>query len=357
MWDFSWLERRAPGGGYEDWDQALAELAERGYDAVRIDAFPHLIAHGPTRAWHLTPVWSQERWGSTEPISVTVLPDLVRFIERCQEHRVVVALSSWFRQDRLETRLRIRTPQDLVEIWRMTLAVLEKAGVLDAIVWVDLCNEFPLEMWAPFVDREEAVRDRSMGLRPGGRWMKEAIAGLRASYPQLTLTFSFDAEDDRWPGPDLAFLDLLELHIWMAQWSDFYARVGYVFDLFGPSGYDALAARGEAVYRSDPDRWLSGLREGIAGAAAWSRQLGRPLATTEGWGVINFRDDPRLDWGWVKELCDVGVSEALRTERWVALCTSNFCGPQFSGMWDDVAWHRRLTDRIHSAHIAPFDSS
>ncbi len=38
MWDFSWLERRWPGAGYEDWDQALDELAERGYDAVRIDA-------------------------------------------------------------------------------------------------------------------------------------------------------------------------------------------------------------------------------------------------------------------------------------------------------------------------------
>ena len=26
MWDFSWLERRWPGAGYEDWDVALDEL-------------------------------------------------------------------------------------------------------------------------------------------------------------------------------------------------------------------------------------------------------------------------------------------------------------------------------------------
>ena len=44
MWDFSWLERRWPGAGYEDWDRALDELQERGYDAVRIDAYPHLVA-------------------------------------------------------------------------------------------------------------------------------------------------------------------------------------------------------------------------------------------------------------------------------------------------------------------------
>ncbi|MFN5560701.1 MAG: cellulase-like family protein, partial [Opitutaceae bacterium] len=36
MWDFSWLERRWPGAGYEDWDIAVGELADRGYDAVRI---------------------------------------------------------------------------------------------------------------------------------------------------------------------------------------------------------------------------------------------------------------------------------------------------------------------------------
>jgi len=31
--------------------------------------------------------------------------------------------------------------------------------------------------------------------------------------------------------------------------------------------------------------------------------------------------------------------------------TSNFCGPQFAGMWRDVAWHHRLTDVIHQGPI------
>src|ERR1700709_2850137 len=59
MWDFSWLERRWPGGGYENWNRALDELVERGYNAVRIDAFPHLVSAGPRRAWELVPVWTQ----------------------------------------------------------------------------------------------------------------------------------------------------------------------------------------------------------------------------------------------------------------------------------------------------------
>jgi hypothetical protein len=63
MWDFSWLERRWIGGGFEDWGRALDELRERGYDAVRIDAFPHLLAADPDREWDLVPVWTEHDWG------------------------------------------------------------------------------------------------------------------------------------------------------------------------------------------------------------------------------------------------------------------------------------------------------
>ena len=34
------------GAGYVDWDQVLDELSERGYNAIRIDAYPHLILEG-----------------------------------------------------------------------------------------------------------------------------------------------------------------------------------------------------------------------------------------------------------------------------------------------------------------------
>jgi hypothetical protein len=64
MWDFSWLERRWPGAGYEDWDLALDGLALRGYDAVRIDAYPHLVAANANAMWELIPCWNTQDWGS-----------------------------------------------------------------------------------------------------------------------------------------------------------------------------------------------------------------------------------------------------------------------------------------------------
>ncbi|HET8853611.1 MAG TPA: cellulase-like family protein, partial [Ktedonobacteraceae bacterium] len=89
---------------------------------------------------------------------------------------------------------------------------------------------------------------------------------------------------------------------------------------------------------------------------------GKQLITTEGWGVVNYKDWPLLNWEWVKELCEYGVRQASATGLWVAMTTSSFCGPQFVGMWRDKEWHRRLTDVIHSGPMKtppaakPFDS-
>ena len=107
MWDFSWLERRWPGAGYEDWDLALKELKERGYDAVRIDAYPHLIQAGATRTWELLPHWWFQDWGAASRCRVRVQPNLNEFIRRCAAHGICVGLSSWFRQDLANTRMKL----------------------------------------------------------------------------------------------------------------------------------------------------------------------------------------------------------------------------------------------------------
>ena len=62
MWEFSWIERRWDGAGYEDWDRALDELQERGYNAVRIDPFPHLLATDAHKTWTLLPEWNTQLW-------------------------------------------------------------------------------------------------------------------------------------------------------------------------------------------------------------------------------------------------------------------------------------------------------
>ena len=76
MWDFSWLERRWTGAGFEDWDTALSELVARGYDTVRIDPYPHLIHADPEKEWVMTPIWTEHAWGSPRLTKITVTENL-----------------------------------------------------------------------------------------------------------------------------------------------------------------------------------------------------------------------------------------------------------------------------------------
>lgn len=357
MWDFSWLERRWAGAGYEDWDRALDELQERGYDAVRIDAYPHLVATDAAREWTLLPVWDQQVWGSPGVNRVRVQPALNEFIAKCAARGILVGLSTWYRQDEANTRMRITSPAVMAAQWLDTLASIARDGLLGSILWVDLCNEWPGPLWAPFFRNEPPEQTwgawhtaASMG------WMQAALAEVRREHPDLPLCFSFDGmQDEFYALRDLTGFDLIEHHTWMAKENggEFAKLAGYTYGGFDPAGYRNLVAQGEALYQRRPKYWQGLLVRRIASLAAASVRAKKPLVTTECWGVVDYKDWPLLDWGWIKELCELGTLTAAATHRWAALATSNFCGPQFCGMWRDVAWHQRITAKIKSSTIAP----
>jgi hypothetical protein len=148
------------------------------------------------------------------------------------------------------------------------------------------------------------------------------------------------------------FCDFWEPHIWMVMGSDFNKRAGYDFShRFDHAQYENLQLRAEALYRADPDHWRDGLFQVIDRMAEHAQTHGKPLITTECWGIVDYKDAPLLDWGWVKELCALGVEHASTSGCWIANATSNFCGPQFVGMWRDVEWHQRMTTLIKSSPV------
>ena len=342
MWDFSWLERRWPGAGYEEWDQALDELMERGYDAVRIDAYPHLVAAGAEHEWELLPCWNQHDWGSPARCRVRVQPALNEFIARCGQRGLFVGLSTWFREDSPRNLAsQIASPEELGQIWKATLDSIAPE-LRCHLLYVDFCNEFPQHISTPFLP--EGFKRNSP---EGERWMRDSIAPVRRAFPQFSYTFSFATEYDTWREQNIAFLDFLEPHVWMTVFSDYYQQIGYRWETFDPAGYEKIVAKGEALYRATPADWQSRLEHGIDLIADWSRTSGKPLITTECWAVVVFKDWPMLNWDWVKDLNELGVRRAAATGCWAAMATSNFCGPQFKGMWRDIDWHRRLTEVIH----------
>jgi hypothetical protein len=353
MWEFSWLERRWDGAGYEDWDRALDELIERGYDAVRIDPFPHIIGAGAEKEWTLKPFWNTQVWGAPDLIKVRVLPALLEFLGKCRDRKIKVGFSSWFQEDvDGELRKRITGPEVLAKDWVAVIDLVKSAGLLDTILYVDLCNEWPLINWASFfheADGPDWSKPASLD------YMHRAITAVRASYPQLPLLFSFcNEETDQYLKTPLPDFDMFEQHVWMVQQNngEFYRLVNYNYEPFDPKGYTALSLKAEPTYRERPNYWNGLLTARIAKLAQASRQTGKPLATTECWAIVDYKDWPMLHWDWVKDLNAIGVTAAAATGRWLAIATSNFCGPQFVGMWRDVAWHRRMTSIIKSAPIA-----
>ena len=125
------------------------------------------------------------------------------------------------------------------------------------------------------------------------------------------------------------------------------------YERFDPKGYTNLSLKAEDVYRARPQYWQDGLVRAIDDFTKASQKIKLPLITTECWGIVDYKDWPLLKWDWVKDLCAMGTTHAAASGRWLAIATSNFCGPQFAGMWRDVAWHQKLTKIIRGAAIAP----
>jgi hypothetical protein len=353
MWEFSWIERRWPGAGYEDWDQALDELVVRGYNAVRIDPFPHLLASDPHKTWTLWPEWNTQMWGSPDVNRIVLLPALFEFLGKCRERGIVVGLSTWYRKDDADTRMTITGPEVMAANWIKTLDLIAEAGYIDSILYTDLCNEWPGDDWAPFVKPHMTYGDWN---KPASlEYMHKAIALVRAKHPQMPLLFSC-AEDrpENYLEQDLSDFDLLDPHIWMVQQNDgeFYKLAEYGYERFDAKGYTNLSLKSEDVYGARPDYWRNLLVQSIDRHAAALHTMKMPLITTECWGIVDYKDWPLLKWDWVKDLCALGAQRAAWTGQWLAIATSNFCGPQFVGMWRDTAWHQQLTHTIRTAEIA-----
>jgi len=355
MWDFSWLERRWPGAGYEDWDKVLNEITERGYNAVRIDAYPHLIAENPNREYTLLPVWNTQMWGSPDINKVMVQPYLNNFISKCRDRDIKVGLSSWYRQDTDMILMKIDGPEKMAENWIKTLDSIGRDGLLDTILYVDLCNEWPGDLWCPYFKNDPP--EKTWGYWHTTKsldYMKRSIELVKSAYPEFPYCYSFTGgEAELYKEVPLPFFDLLEHHTWMSQLNggEYDKAMGYAYDRFSPDSYKNMVANYEKAYNERKPYWQKLLTDEIRLVSNSARAAGLPLVTTECWGIVDFKDWPLLKWDIIKELGELGVKTSAATGQWLAIATSNFAGPQFVGMWRDVEYHRKLTSIIRNSAV------
>jgi hypothetical protein len=374
MWDFSWLMRRtADEAEYADWDKVLDELAERGYNCIRMDAFPHLVAKGQNgrlvEQFTILPQRDDFMWGNHKPVQIEPRRALVEFIGKAAERGIYVGLSSWYNRDTLDRVNMIQSPQDYARIWLETLDLLNEAGLHDRIVWIDICNEFPVSRWAPGpyteIFRSRRLGDLWMMRNLTKRWdegVKQrvksyfdgAIMPLRERYPDLKYTFSFQAIGSRQIQKiDVGSFDIAEVHIWVSDYMKWMMATGQFMTHIGfpkyPRNVKIHARRMASLYPKHREEYIRMLEARIEFWEEWGRSNNLPLFTTEAWGPINYDDvmpgGTGVEWDWVKDVCEQGVRMASK-RQWKGICTSNFCQPHFEGMWADIGWHKRMTDVI-----------
>ena len=376
MWDFSWLLRRHPAGEFEDWDQVLDELVDRGYNAIRADVFPHLVASRPDgtirESYHFPKGdWKPAMWGNKFSVTARPREGLIEFLRKCRDRGVMVGYSTWFFGPGVDE---ITELDGLVRVWDETLGLIEAHGLLDTCLYVDLLNEYPMfHGFSWFTKQLDSLKDAEAGAlseveREAHQWSpemgdyneaqwayyrwfgSEAIRRLRARRPQLDYGICQTTSGAaRWDAMDHSEYNFLDIHLWAVLHGKLPTDTGYWENIHGLADNDEafpeVSARLRENWRAHKEEIVAWMDVEMGAAAARSRELGVPLGNTEGWGIINWLDHPALGWDIIKEAAEI-AAELGRKHGYLFNCTSNFTHPQFPGYWRDVAWHRRVTGII-----------
>ncbi|HEY8665054.1 MAG TPA: cellulase-like family protein [Tepidisphaeraceae bacterium] len=370
MWDFTWLLRHYPNGAFEDWGRCLDELQERGYDALRIEIFPHLLANDPQGGrqdvYRFTPRhFGFALWGGPWTIDVDIRQGVLDFLSKCQRRGIRLALSSWLPASIPARNTRLEGPAELVRIWDETLTLLAEHDLLQTAVYVDVLNEYPdwhgftwlHAMLATMAEPKPTPLDI-----PGNvynarqktfyrRFMHAVLTELRGRWPAVD--FTADTTDWRQDADmDYSAYSLHDNHLWMVHHREFIRPTGY-WEHIHPANTDAEWAHTFTriserwrEYKSECELWLD---EEYAAMRSLADRWNIPLGSTEGHGAIFWADHPALNWNFIREAGEIAVRLGAK-HRFAFNCTSNFCHPHFVGMWRDIDWHRQMTKIIKSPH-------
>ncbi len=375
MWDYSWILRHHRYAEFEDWDRVLEGLAERGYNAIRIDAMPQFVAADiegqiSNSFRSVKTDWTPSLWGNDYTMTFNPREALLEFLPACQKHGIKVGLASWFLRHGTARRDIFLEEGGLLRSWKETLDFLSDNNLLDNVIYVDVLNEYPnwhgydwfknemnkrSDIQQFILDNPDAnvpppdVNDSTSRANPlqqqfYNEFIRSTITPLKNKYPNLDFFASLDSAMDL-ALIDLSHFDALDYHVW-------FEHSGKI-----PGLNDIRSRKQDVDYNEINDglieywsenknsliKWMDGKISDIANAAAKNNIA---CGNTEGWGPIFWYDHPELDWKWVKESADICVDMALKHDNYKFICTSNFTHPQFKGMWDDIMWHRQITNRI-----------
>lgn len=376
MWDFSWLYGHYEGGPFADFDRATDELAERGFNTVRIETFPLIIGKLDSEGQKVTiPGDPLRNWGPSDiDREHAIAQELVEFMTQVKNKGLHAILSTWnptcnefpdMRIDYAENRDAFRAA------WKRTLDILGSHDLLEPVLFVDLDQEFPF--FSPYAEAlqqagqpqaradagggnlagamEAAGQTPQQALRPYAwtqaqmlfvrQLMTDMLSYFQWEFPGLRFTYSLTAFWKEVRALDLQQMDVLELHTWIHQ-PRFDVRSGFnkLTKDRGEHDYADYQRRIDATMKALRPMLLGTMHNKMALAQEWSREAAAPVVTTESWGPWWHMDHPDLTWRWLREWCAECMQLAARYGFW-GVTPWNYAHPYWEN-WKDVSWYQEV---------------
>ena len=359
MWDFSYLLRRNPAEGYENWDQCLDELAEREYNTVRIDVFPELIlASENGKKEFCFPAIDRPhfRWGNvTDKVTVCPVDQIPEFVEKATNRGLKIILSTWWWGENIG--LAPQTDKEMIEAWKATLRLMDKSGFSDKIAYVDISNEGDISAFSRFMPRADQMPPGSsrhwpyteQQLQWTGRAVDSILSTLQDEFPHYRYTMSFTGADPDMIGRcDFQNMDVLEHHLYLEdrrfhdriRWSD-YSKALCNIGGFGEETFGVFSKRARIAVDKIGPMMAKWLWKKIQKLKLLGEALCVPVTNTESYGPWFMTEHPDVDWSWLKQWSEMGVKMSCEAGLW-GTTTCSYAGPQFKELWADKQWHRRL---------------
>ena len=376
MWDFSWLFMHYKGGAYEDYEKVTDELLERGFNTVRIDAFPLIIGKLENEKQKVTiPGDPLKNWGpSDKDRKHAVIQELLEFMKVTKEKGIYVILSSWGKGAKEYPKIRedYTIRKEFWQAWEKVLDILADHDLLDHVLYVDFDQEFPyFSPFAPELNRLGSVKSNAPGsdaeaMEAAGsvqnsfdklRWnaaqmqfvrnyFNSTLTHFQHKYPQLRFTFSLTSYWKEVRAMKIRSFDVLELHIWLTQSERFNSRVTFssIKKDRGEHDYKDYMARINETMHSVRPMLMKDMYNRLEWTSQWAGEIAAPLVTTEAWGPWWHMDHPDLDWKWLYDWCEESMKAASAFGLW-GVTPWNYSHPYWEN-WQNIEWYQKVNQEF-----------
>lgn len=336
--------------------RVLDEVVERGFNAVAIDPFPHLVA--PRSDGIVI-----DRFELTGEHEVEVMPRraLAEFAKLAAQRDLKLWLSSRFLPDTQARRSFVRRPRDFIDVWSHTLEWLRHNQLLDTVVGVDVCQHFPLppanhgaaqaifrghplNRLSSLPGWSNAVEERVQ------HYLHEVPRALKSVFPGILFGISVSGATDRHIRRlDTSELDFLDRHFWLDEDPRFALVTGMpTRELMEGSAIAGLAGAVQGrlsglAWRASRHQWQRHQERQLSQFNDFCRV--RRLEPVLGRGYVHVPPHWHRDQRFLQEVSGFMVRSALALD--VPVITPGYLArPQNPECWQQDAWLRDINDTI-----------